>query len=99
MEDQIMPIKRLDSEALWRRGGDLYENHIRPAVETEENIGKLINIDVETGDYEIDIDRNSVAMTDRLLAKHPDAQIIQLRIGYRTVHSFRGVRMMPSKRL
>jgi len=92
-----MPTKRLSSEELWRRGDDLYDNHIRPVVETQDNIGKLIKIDVETGDYEIGTDRDAVAITKRMLAKNPDAQMIQLRIGYRAVHSFGGMRLMPSK--
>ena len=39
-----------------RRGQELYQQKIRSQVETEENIGKLASIDVETGDYEIDAD-------------------------------------------
>lgn len=92
-----MPANSFESEALWELGREIYDDHIRPAVEKEENIGKLINIDLDSGDYEIDTDRNSVALTDRLLAKHPNARIIQLRIGYHTVHSFGGVRLMPNK--
>ena len=37
-----------------RRGKELYEKQLREQVETEENIGKLISIDIDTGDYEID---------------------------------------------
>ena len=32
----------------------LYENGIRETVEKEGNIGKMVIIDVETGDYEVD---------------------------------------------
>ena len=71
-----MTRKRLSSEDLWRRGDNLYNHHIRPVVETEENIGKLIKIDVETGKYEIVIDRDAVEMTQRILAQNPDAQMI-----------------------
>ena len=77
-----MPQKRLSSEELWRRGDDWYDNYIRPIIETEDNIGKLIDIDVETGDYEIGTDHESLELSDRLIAKNPDAQIIERRIGY-----------------
>ena len=92
-----MTHKRLSSEELWQRGDEWYDNRIRPIVETEENIGKLINIDVETGAYEIGTDRDALELSNRLLNKNPDAQIIQLRIGYRAVHSFGGFRPVPSK--
>ncbi len=44
---------RFSSEEIERRGKELYEKGIRARVETPENIGKLVSIDVETGDYEI----------------------------------------------
>ncbi len=93
-----MPTQRLSSEELWKRGDDWFENHIRSLVETEENIGKLITIDVETGDYEITTWLNSVQGSKKLIAKHPDAQLIQKRIGYDAVDTFGGSRLMPSKR-
>ncbi len=93
-----MPAKRLDSEELWRRGDEWYDNHIRPVVETGENIGKLITIDVETGDYEITTWLDSAQGSRILLAKHSDAQLIQKRIGYDAVDTFGGIRLMPSKR-
>ena len=101
-----MPTRRLSSDELWRRGDDLYDNHIRPRVETEENIGKLIQIDVATGDYEIGTDREAIiltkeamAMTDRLFAKNADAQIIELRIGYPAVSVLPFPRLHMSKNL
>ncbi len=93
-----MPHPRLSSEEIGRRGDEWYNNHIRPLVETEENIGKLIIIDVETGDYEIYNRRESIAVTKKMLAKHPDAALLELCIGYGAVDSFGGFRLMPSKR-
>jgi hypothetical protein len=43
----------LSREETARRGKQLYEQAIRARVESAENIGKVISIDVETGDYEI----------------------------------------------
>lgn len=36
-----------------RIGHEIYETQLRDTVETEENIGRLISIDINTGDYEI----------------------------------------------
>jgi hypothetical protein len=44
---------------------------------------KQIVIDVETGDYEIDRDR--LATSRLLLAKHQDAALFGARIGYNAV--------------
>ena len=71
-----------------RNALELYENRIRPLVETDENIGKIIVIDAATGEYEIDMDRNSLAMTKRLLAKHSTPLLYQFRIGCDAVDSF-----------
>lgn len=43
-------------EEIVRRGEEFYEQTIRHQVETEENIGKIVSIDIETGDYAIDVD-------------------------------------------
>lgn len=94
-----MPTKRLSSEEKWKRGDDWYDNHIRPLVETEDSIGKLIQIDVESGEYEIGTDRESMAMSDRLIAKNSDAQIIEFRIGYPAISVLPFPRLKLSKSL
>jgi uncharacterized surface anchored protein len=43
----------LSREEVARHAKQLYESSIRQKVETEENIGKMIIIDIETGDYEV----------------------------------------------
>jgi methanogenic corrinoid protein MtbC1 len=48
-----MPYSALSSQEIARRGRELCERSIRAKVETEENIGKIVSINVETGDYEI----------------------------------------------
>lgn len=93
-----MTKERMSSEELWTRGDALYDSRIRPLVETDDNIGKIITIDIETGDYEITTRYFSHEATDKLLAKHPDAELIQIRIGYPVVDTFGGIRLMPSKR-
>ncbi|MEH2310978.1 MAG: hypothetical protein V7K35_06035 [Nostoc sp.] len=44
----------LSREEVARRAKELYENGIRQQVEREENIGKMVIIDIETGEYAID---------------------------------------------
>lgn len=44
----------LSSEEVANRAYRIYESQIRQKVETEENIGKMVIINVETGDYEVD---------------------------------------------
>ncbi|HLK56365.1 MAG TPA: hypothetical protein VKU00_07360 [Chthonomonadaceae bacterium] len=62
------------------RGKRLYEQNIRSQVETPENIGKMVIIDVETGEY--GVDATGLETSRRLHAKHPDARLFGIRIGY-----------------
>ncbi len=79
----------LTNEEIDRRGQALYEQHIRPLVETPENSGLQIVIDVETGEYEIDED--GLEASRRLLRKRPGAALYGLRIGYNAVYTLGGV--------
>ena len=81
---------RYSSDEIARRGKTLYEQSIRAQVETEDTVGKLVSIDIETGDFEIGDDR-SLDAPRRLLAKHPGAAIYTLRIGYNAVYALGGV--------
>lgn len=83
-----MPYPKLNDEEIIQRGKELYEKHIRPQVETEENIGKLISINVETGEYEIGDDL--LVTSRRLQAKQADAAIWAERIGYDAVYAIGG---------
>jgi hypothetical protein len=83
-----MPHSRLSGEEIGRRRQELYEQKLRHQVETDENIGKQIIIDVETGDYEIDDD--GLAASLRLLAKRPDAPLYGVRVGYEAAYSLGG---------
>ena len=71
-----------------RIGHEIYETQLRPQVETEENIGKLISIDINTGDYEIG--EKPVLTIQRLQARRPDAEIWTERIGYDAVYAVGG---------
>lgn len=78
----------LNKEEIAQRGKELYETRIRTQVETAENIGKIISIDVETGDYEIADDL--VESSLRLQANQPDAAIWAERIGFNAVYAVGG---------
>src|SRR5581483_50684 len=81
-----MPHPRFSSEEIARRGQELYEKSIRAKVETEENIGKLVSIDIETGDYEIGED-NSLEAPRRLHAKHPGAHRLMMTGRVEALHA------------
>jgi hypothetical protein len=77
---------RLSDEEIAQRGKDLYQRQIRNRVETEKNVGKLVAIDVKSGDYEIDADLLTAA--HRVRDRHPDAELWMERIGYGAVYAF-----------
>jgi hypothetical protein len=79
----------LDRNEIGRRGRALYEDHIRKQVETVENIGKMVIMDVETGDFEIDT--LGIEAAQKLRERHPDAHLFGMRIGYNVAESFGGV--------
>lgn len=69
-------------------GRTVYESKIRSQVETPENQGKLISIEVFTGDYEVG--ENHMETTLRLRNRHPDPVIATLRIGYLAAFTLSG---------
>jgi hypothetical protein len=77
----------LDSR-ISRIGHEIYETPLREQVDTKENIGKLISIDIKSGDYEI-ADKLITAI-QRLQARRPDAEIWSERIGYDAVYAIGG---------
>ncbi|AFY96188.1 hypothetical protein [Chamaesiphon minutus] len=70
------------------RAKQFYENSIRQEVEHGENIGQMIVIDAETGEYGIDPSGVETAM--KLKAKNPVARLFTLRIGYDVAVVFGG---------
>jgi hypothetical protein len=74
-------------EEFAQRGDEIYEAQIRSQVESGNN-GKIVAIDIETGDFEID--SSEIAACERLEARHPDPQIWIVRIGSRYVRRFGG---------
>ena len=75
-------------EEIAQRGRNLYQQGLRQQVETADNIGKIIAIDLSTSDYEIDQDL--LLACDRLKVKHPKAVTWVGRIGYDAVYAIGG---------
>jgi hypothetical protein len=71
------------------RAQQIYEGDIRQQVQSEANIGKMVIIDIETGNYEVDPD--GLESATRLIEKNPTARLFGIRIGYNVSASFGGV--------
>ncbi len=81
--------RRYPKEEFARMGDEIYENKVRPIVE-EGNKGKIVAIDIESGDYKVDMD--TIKASQYLIDKNPDAQIWCVRIGHRAVFRIGGIR-------
>jgi hypothetical protein len=87
-----MPYPSYSSHEIAERGRQLYEQQLCEKV-TPGNVGKFLVIDIETGEYEID--KEELAALRRAKAKHPDAPLYMVRIGYRTAYQLGGAGMEP----
>jgi hypothetical protein len=79
----------LSSEEVAKCAYRIFESKIRQEVETEENIGKMVIINVETGDYEVD--ETGLQAAKSLQSKSPYARLFGIRIGYNVAASLGGV--------
>ena len=79
----------LSSEEVARRAKEIYETIIRQQVEREENIGKMVIIDVETGEYAVD--QTGLESARYLRKQHPNARLFGICIGYNVAASLGGV--------
>jgi hypothetical protein len=75
-------------EEVAKRAKQFYENGIRQQVESGDNIGKMIVIDAETGEY--GIDKNGVETALNFKQKKPNARLFTMRIGYDVAIGFGG---------
>jgi hypothetical protein len=83
-----MSKPKLSDEEITQRGRELYENSISLRVETPENIGKIISINVETGEYEIGDDLLVTSL--KMRTKQADAALWSERIGFNAVYAVGG---------
>lgn len=83
-----MTYPKVSDEEITRRGRELYEKSILSQVEIEGNIGKIIAVNVETGEHTIG---NDLVVTSRQLqVKQADAAIWAGRIGFNAVYAVGG---------
>ena len=83
-----MSFVELDGEEILLRGKEIYDLEIRRLVETEENIGKIVSIDILSGDYEVDQDL--LATCHRLQSRHQNPVLWTERIGFNAVYAVGG---------
>ena len=85
-----MPHPRFTNEEIARRGEQIYTTRLRDRLE-KQNLGQVVIIDIETGDYEIGED--SLAANNRALAKRPEAALYGIRVGSAFVESIGGPKL------
>ena len=83
-----MSFSKFSDEEITQRGKELYDSQIRSQVEKPENIGKIVSINIETGEYEIGDDL--LITSQRLREKQADAVIWAERIGFNAVFAVGG---------
>ena len=71
-------------EEIIARGKSIYEQQLRKRLAIPENFGKLLMIDVDTGDYELGEDGDDDELFRSLRSRHPHAPIFSLKVGFRT---------------
>lgn len=78
---------RRTAEEVGRLGDEIYERDIRQRVEADHH-GKIVAIDVDTGDYAVD--DTVLGAAERLRERCPDAAVWLVRVGHRTLGSIGG---------
>ena len=68
----------------------IYREKIRPLVYPQQK-GRMLVIDPESGDYEID--DSAIIAADRLRERHPDTLFYGIKVGYQASISFGGRRL------
>lgn len=82
-----MGVTVYNGEEIVRRGRQLYEDSIRTRVESG-NRGKILVINVETGEHVIDADE--MAATETANARFGDVPLFVLRIGHPALYCLGG---------
>lgn len=76
-------------EEIAAKANNIYADGIQQQVETPDNLGKMLTIDVETGEYFID--ESGVEGMMFLKAKRPLARLFTIKIGYSAAFGFGGL--------
>ena len=83
--DSVGRSRSLDESA--RLGSEVYARQVQPILRPEDD-GKFAAIDVDSGDYEVDVD-DYTAIT-RLQARRPNADVWLERVGEPTAYRLSG---------
>lgn len=78
--------RRRSLEELSRLGQEAFERHVRPMLQPEDD-GKILIIDVDTGEYEIDANDYTAVM--RMRSRKPTAETWLMRVGQKTAYKIR----------
>ena len=83
-----MPTTTIEftKEEIVQRGQELYEREIQSLVEAD-NKGRVVAIDVRTGEFEVAID--AITSARQLRLRQPEAVIFVIRVGYASLHRIR----------
>ena len=77
---------RYSKEEFAQRGDEIYQSQVRQQIDEEIDRGRIVAIDIETGEFELADD--TMMATRKLYERLPDAQPWVIRIGYRAVRRF-----------
>jgi hypothetical protein len=80
-------------EEIVQRGKEIYDHDIRPVIEADHR-GRVVAIDVRTGEFELADD--AIASASQLRARLPEAVIFLARVGHQGLHQLLSPR--PSHR-
>jgi hypothetical protein len=69
-----------------RRGNELYEQSVLPELDQVADLGKIVAIDIESGEFAVAED--VLEASEALLERRPDAQTWFVRVGHQGVHHF-----------
>lgn len=76
---------RYSNEEMARLGDEIYDRDIAPKMGPEDQ-GKVVVIEVESGDFEVA--KDEIIADERLRSRHPDALFWFRRVGSRYLHRF-----------
>ena len=74
-----MQTNEMETATFSQRGEALFDSRLRAALDTPENSGKGLAIEVDSGDYEIHQSKYRAA--DALRTRHPDKIFYLRRLG------------------
>lgn len=86
-EGQVTVPSRRPLGETARLGDEIYERYIRSKVEATQH-GKIVAIDVDSGDYAIA--DTALAAADALRDRRPALDVWAVRVGYSTLRTFGG---------